>query len=113
MPLFIKTEKFNQETLDMRHIERREYLIKHKEWVKSLIKNGINIFSGYLTNEDNIPGGGGVLILEANNFEEAKLVIMKDPMIKNNLVSWQLNILVPIVSGDLFKNFIISEDKFL
>ena len=111
MPLFIKTEKFKQETLNMLQNERKEYLIKHKEWVKSLIKHGRIIFSGYLTNKENKPGGGGVLILEANNYEEAEFIIMQDPMIKYNLVNWQINTLVPIVSEDLFKN-IISEDKF-
>jgi len=105
MPLFIKTEKFTKETLDMIQNERRKYLVKHKEWVKSLNKEGRSIFSGYLTNKDNKPGGGGILILEANNFEEAKFVIMQDPMIKNNLVIWELNILVP-VSGDSFHTII-------
>ena len=105
MPLFIKTEKFTKETLDMIQNERRKYLVKHKEWVKSLNKEGRSIFSGYLTNKDKKPGGGGILILEANNFEEAKFVIMQDPMIKNNLVIWELNILVP-VSGDSFHTII-------
>ena len=109
MPLFIKTEKFTKETIDMLHIERKEYLIKHKEWVESEIRDGRNIFSGYLTNRNKNPGGGGILIIEANNFEEARFIIMQDPMIKNKLVNWQLNAL-QTVSGDLFRK-IINEDK--
>ncbi len=102
MALFLKTETFTKETMNMLIEERGEYLIKHKLWVKVLIENGRNIFSGYLTNKEGKPGGGGVVILEAKNFEEAKLIIMEDPMIKNNLVHWQLHEWVP-VSGNLSK----------
>ncbi len=109
MPLFIKTESFTKETINMLHAERSEYITSHKVWVETLINNGRNIFSGYLTNEEGKPGGGGLLILEASNFEEAKLLIMKDPMIKNNLVDWNINELVA-VSGDL--THMVSVEKF-
>ena len=104
MPLFIKTEKFTKNTMDMLQKEKKKYLIKHKDWIISLVKSGINIFSGYLTNEDGNPGGGGVVILEANNLEEARFLIMQDPMIKNNLVYWEINEWVP-VSGDFSYKF--------
>ncbi len=109
MPLFIKTEKFTKNTMDMFQKERKKYLIKHKDWVRNLVDNGRNIFSGYLTNENGNPGGGGLLILEANNFEEAKLLIMQDPMIKNNLVNWKLNEWLPVY-GDFTYKF--NEEKF-
>ena len=62
----------------------------HKEWVNSISKSGRHIYSGYLTNEKKIPGGGGLLIIEAKDYSTAKKIIEEDPMIKNKLVIWEL-----------------------
>ena len=63
----------------------------------------MNISSGYLINQNHEPGGGGMLIIEANCFEEAKNLITQDPMIKNQLVKWNLHEWIPVV-GNLLDN---------
>tara|TARA_B100000579_G_scaffold414621_1_gene408414 strand:- start:66 stop:392 length:327 start_codon:yes stop_codon:yes gene_type:complete len=90
MPLFIKTEKFRDKTLNLSNIERKKFLLMHKEWVKDISKSGHYIHSGYLINERKIPGGGGLLIIEASDYLTAKKIIEEDPMIKNELVIWEL-----------------------
>ena len=96
MPIFIKTEKFKDKTLELSNSERKKFLLMHKEWVKSIIKCGHSIHSGYLINEKKIPGGGGLLIFEAKDYLTAKKVIEEDPMIKNKLVTWELQEWIPI-----------------
>ena len=90
MPIFIKTEKFKNTKLKLSNSERKIYLSMHKEWVKNISKSGHYIHSGYLINEKKMPGGGGLLILEAKDYLTAKKIIENDPMIKNNLVIWDL-----------------------
>ena len=90
MPIFIKTEKFKKETLELSNSERKNFLLMHKKWVKKISKFGHYIHSGYLINEKKMPGGGGLLILEAKDYLTAKKIIENDPMIKNNLVIWDL-----------------------
>ena len=68
----------------------------HKEWVKDIANSGHYILSGYLINEKKMPGGGGLLILEAKDYLTAKKIIENDPMIKNNLVIWDLQELISI-----------------
>ena len=96
MPIFIKTEKFKNETLELSNSERKKFLLMHKEWVKNISKSGYYINSGYLTNEKKIPGGGGLLIIEAKDYLTAKKIIEEDPMIKNELVIWELQEWIPI-----------------
>ena len=96
MPIFIKTEKFKEKTLELSTIERKKFLLMHKEWVKDITKLGHYIHSGYLINEKKMPGGGGLLILEAKDYLTAKKIIENDPMIKNNLVIWDLQEWIPI-----------------
>ena len=91
MPLFIKTEKFKNATLELPIDERKKFLSMHKEWVKDINRSGINIKSGYLINDKKRPGGGGLLIFEASNFSTAQKIIENDPMIKNELVIWELH----------------------
>ena len=90
MPIFIKTEKFKDKTLELSNIERKKFLLMHKEWVKETSKSGHYIYSGYLINEKKIPGGGGLLIIEAPDYLTAKKIIENDPMIKYELVIWDL-----------------------
>ena len=90
MPIFIKTEKFKDKTLKLSNHERKKFLLMHKEWVKNISNSGHYIHSGYLINEKKMPGGGGLLILEAKDYLTAKKMIESDPMIKNDLVNWDL-----------------------
>ena len=90
MPIFIKSEKFKDKTLKLSNNERRKFLLMHKEWVKDINKSGLYIHSGYLINERKKPGGGGLLIFEAKDYLTAKKIIENDPMIKHELVVWNL-----------------------
>ena len=90
MPIFIKTEKFKENTLKLSNSERKKFLLMHKEWVKDISKSGHCIHSGYLINEKKKPGGGGLLIFEAKDYLTAKKILSNDPMIKNDLVNWDL-----------------------
>ena len=96
MPIFIKTEKFKDTTLELSNNERKKFLLMHKEWVNVINKSGHYIHSGYLINEKKIPGGGGLLIIEAKDYLTAKKIIENDPMIKNELVFWDLHEWIPI-----------------
>ena len=90
MPFFVKTEIIKKEYLINNDLKRK-IIRKHINWIKKLQKEGINIKSGFLVDEFNKPGDGGLLILEMNNYKNALKIIKNDPMIKNNLVEWKLN----------------------
>ena len=90
MPFFVKTEVIKKEYL-INKDWKRKIINEHIDWIKNLKKEGINIKSGFLVDELNRPGYGGLLILEINNFENALKIIKNDPMIKNDLVKWKLN----------------------
>ena len=96
MPIFIKTEKFKDETLELSNSERKAFLLMHKEWVEGIRQSGNYIHSGYLINEKKIPGGGGLLIIEDKDYSSALKIIEKDPMITNDLVTWELQEWIPI-----------------
>ncbi len=90
MPWYIKNEKFKKSSTKLSHVYRKTVIHKHQAWVESLSKKGIKIQSGYLVDEKKIPGGGGLLILEANSFQSAKELVEQDPMILEQLVEWEL-----------------------
>ena len=90
MPFFIKTEIIKKEYL-INHDLKQKIINEHIDWIKKLKKEGINIKSGFLIDELKMPGAGGLLILEINNYENALKIIRDDPMIKNDLVEWKLN----------------------
>ena len=46
---------------------------------------------GFLVNEFQIPGAGGILIIEMKTFKAALQIIKNDPMIKSDLVDWKLH----------------------
>ena len=96
MSIFIKTEKFKDKTLKLSNSERKKFLLMHKEWVKDVSRSGQYIHSGYLINEEKRPGGGGLLIFEAKDYLTAKKMIENDPMIKHELVIWDLQEWIPI-----------------
>ena len=90
MPFFVKTEIIKREYLINNDLKRK-IIKEHSDWIKKLKKVGINIKSGFLVDELNRPGEGGLLILEMNNYKNALRIIKNDPMIKNDLVEWKLN----------------------
>ena len=91
MPWFIKTESFTSKTMSLSPEMRQEYIDRHRSWVINLHKSGIQVVSGYLVNKQGLPGGGGLLIIQANTFNEAESLIRCDPMIIANLVKWELH----------------------
>ena len=90
MPFFIKTEIIKKEYLINNDLKRK-IINDHINWIKNLKKEGLNIKSGFLIDEFNRPGDGGLLILEMNNYKEALEIIKNDPMITNELVEWKLS----------------------
>jgi len=106
MPIFIKTEKFKDETLELSNSERKIFLLMHKEWIEAIRQSGNYVHSGYLINERKMPGGGGLLIIEAKDYLSAQKIIEKDPMITNDLVTWELQEWIPIngIQPELFNH---------
>ena len=89
MPFFIKTETIKEVYLTRNTKERKEAIQAHKKWIKSLKTKGLKIESGFLINENKEPGGGGILIIECNSYNDALNIIIKDPMIKKEIVDWK------------------------
>ena len=96
MPWFIKTERFTEKTLKLRPEVRKKYLSEHQKWVVNLDDLGIVLSSGFLVNENQKAGGGGLLIIKANSFEIAKELVEQDPMIRAGLVDWKLEEWIPV-----------------
>ena len=90
MPFFVKTEIIKKEYLINNDL-KRNIINEHIDWIKKLKEEGINIKSGFLVDELKMPGDGGLLILEMNNYKNALNIIKNDPMIKKDLVEWKLN----------------------
>jgi len=109
MPWFIKTEKFNSRINNLTAEKRRQYLQDHRSWIMSLRKLGTKVSSGYLVNEHRLPGGGGLLFLQAKSYNDAQHLIKKDPMIMADLVTWELQEWIP-VEGELMN--ILNVDAF-
>tara|TARA_B100000900_G_C20402495_1_gene643338 strand:- start:511 stop:807 length:297 start_codon:yes stop_codon:yes gene_type:complete len=89
MPFFIKTETIKEIYLTRKTKNRKETIQAHKEWIKSLKAKGLRIESGFLTNEKQEPGGGGILIIESDSYSNALNIVSQDPMIKNQIVDWK------------------------
>ena len=100
MPWFIKTEKFTAQTLTLLPEQRQTYLAAHHEWIKALRSAGVKVSSGFLVDAEQRPGGGGLLVLQADSFEAAKRLVEQDPMIVEGLVKWDLQQWIP-VCGEL------------
>ena len=90
MPFFIKTEIIKKEFTSNSKLKKK-FINKHILWIKELKKAGINIKSGFLVNEINEPGAGGLLIIEVKTYKDALNIILEDPMIKNKIVEWKLS----------------------
>ena len=96
MSYFVKTESFTIETKKLPLEVRQQYLAQHRSWVSELNKSGTRISSGYLVDKHSAPGGGGLLIIEADSYQEAFSIIQMDPMIISGLVHWDLQEFVSV-----------------
>ncbi|GAB4545173.1 MAG: YciI family protein [Pleurocapsa sp.] len=81
MPTFVKIEKgiVGKSTFDL-------YVPAHKNYVRELIAKGHKARSGYWGEL-----GGGMLIFEADNLEQAKEIVARDPLIINHCVEYELH----------------------
>ena len=95
MPWFIKTETFR-----VPHAELKPHLAAHHRWVEDLRARGVAVSSGYLVDGEGCPGGGGLLLLEAETHAAAEALVRQDPMVRSGCVDWQLQGWRPAV-GDL------------
>ena len=59
-------------------------------WVRDLRGQGVRISSGYLVDGEGRPGGGGPLVLEAEDHASAEALIRQDPMVRCGGVDWTL-----------------------
>ena len=90
MPFFVKTEFIKKKYLSDLNL-RDKIIQQHINWIKKLNNKGIKINSGFLVDHLKKPGGGGLLIIECENYFEAEKIIKGDPMITNNIVEWKLH----------------------
>lgn len=95
MPWFVKTETFCRPAATL-----HEALAAHRVWVEGLRAQGVRISSGYRVDGAGQPGGGGLLLLEADDHASAEALIRQDPMLQSGGVDWQLHGWRPVV-GDL------------
>jgi hypothetical protein len=61
---------------------------------------GVHLSSGYLADGAGQPGGGGLLLLEADSYAAAEALIREDPMVRGGDVAWSLHQWIEAV-GDL------------
>ena len=90
MPWFVKHEMFTPEVADLSIEQRRPYLEAHRRWVNHQASEGRSIRSGFLVDSSRRPGGGGLLIFEADSYDDALSLVKQDPMITAGLVTWTL-----------------------
>ncbi|MFO7627922.1 MAG: YciI family protein [Prochlorococcaceae cyanobacterium] len=95
MAWFIKTETFR-----VSPEQARPHLAAHRAWVAELRSQGIEVSSGYLVDGQGQPGGGGLLLLQAEDHAAAEALVRQDPMVRSGCVDWRLQGWVPAV-GDL------------
>ena len=95
MAWFIKTETFR-----LPRPQLLAHLQAHHAWVAELRQQGVAMSSGYLVDQAGRPGGGGLLLLAAEDYAAAEALVRQDPLIANGCVDWQLQGWIPAV-GDL------------
>ena len=89
---FVKTEQFCKPFPEV-----KPHLEDHRAWVRSLREQHEetgtpqNIVSGYRVDENDRPGGGGLMIFAAENYAAALELVKCDPLVANECVDWQLN----------------------
>ena len=93
---FCKTEQFKRPFPEV-----KPYLDAHKVWVADLRHQGYCITSGYRVDSNGRPGGGGLMLLAAESYDDAMSVVLNDPLVANDCVDWELNGWVGQV-GDIY-----------
>jgi uncharacterized protein YciI len=93
MHWFVKTEQFHK---SLAFVEIKPHLEAHRAWVRSLREDRGNgrartIVSGYRVDENDRPGGGGLMIFAAKDYTAAEEYVRGDPLVANECVDWQLN----------------------
>jgi len=92
MRYFMKTERFTKIASSEPLSYRKEVIQEHKRWVQGLKDDkGMKVKSGYLVDGEGKPGGGGVLLFQANSYGEARDLVLGDPMIARGLVDFELH----------------------
>jgi uncharacterized protein YciI len=87
MPWFVKIERgiVDKQTFD-------RYVNSHKEYVRNLILKGHQAKTGYWAK-----WGGGMLLFQASNLEEAQEIVARDPLVENKCVEWEIHEWVVVV----------------
>ena len=99
MPWFVKHETFTAETAALPIEQRRSHLQAHRAWVEKHLALGMVITTGFLVDEEGLPGGGGLLIVEADSYAQAFELLRTDPMIARGLVNWTLQQWMPVTGS--------------
>ena len=99
MPWFIKQETFTAAMTSLSAEDRRLHCHAHRCWVEAQRNAGIAMASGFLVDDQHKPGGGGLLVFEAQSYESAIAFIHADPMIARNLVDWTLHEWKPVLGS--------------
>ena len=99
MPWFIKQETFTAAMTSLSAEDRRLHCHAHRCWVEAQRDAGIAMASGFLVDDQHKPGGGGLLVFEAQSYESAIALIRADPMIARNLVDWTLHEWKPVLGS--------------
>ncbi len=81
MPLFVKIERG---VVDKKFFDR--HVPAHKEYVRGLIERGHKARSGHWAT-----WGGGMLIFEAADLAQARVIAAEDPLVKNGCVVYDLH----------------------
>jgi uncharacterized protein YciI len=83
---FIKRETFRRPAAEL-----KQAIAAHKRWVADCRQQGIEISSGFLVDSEGKPGGGGLLLLQASDYDAALALIQQDPMLLSGGVEWELH----------------------
>lgn len=81
MPWFVKIEKG---IVDKKIFD--QYVPAHKAYIQALIARGHQARTGHWKEL-----GGGMLLFEANDLEEARAIVAQDPLVQNYCVEYELH----------------------
>ena len=88
MPWFVKQEVFTPSMRALSADERRSHCDAHRTWLNAEREKGWRLYSGFLVDGQEQPGGGGLMIFEAPSYQSAHDWVTRDPMILRGLVTW-------------------------
>jgi hypothetical protein len=81
MPWFVKIERgiVDKSTFD-------QFVPAHQGYVQALIASGHEARTGYWAER-----GGGMLLFKAKDLEEATGIVLRDPLVQNHCVEYELH----------------------